>query len=199
MKTMTYEQLQQHCQQKGYAFFDEGDYNLNLIGVRSHDTHANTFNDRFYCAYRVNGQPVVMSFACTTDPGIYWRQHPMHVDGVAILVPGQYRNLWQLGMHKNQYTALVQLSEVPLYRDNNGDASLDQGGAIYRGFFGIHCHRASQKTQEDDVVNRWSAGCQVIANQREFELFIALCQLSADRYGNRFTYTLIEESDLWNR
>ena len=41
-----------------------------------------------------------------------------------------------------------------------------------------------------------SAGCQVFRSSKDFYEFMDTLDYSADMYGNSFTYTLIEESDL---
>lgn len=190
-------QLQTTMIAKGYAWFDNGDYNLNLVGIRTRDNRANTFNDRLAVAFRTVERPHLFVFDCTTDPGVYWREQPINLEGTAIVKPGQYRGLWQLGKHQGKYDALVQRGLVTVYRDNNKDAVLDM---LYmpeeRGHFGINCHRASAEGTSS-TVNRWSAGCQVLANPDDFALLMALCRKAAALYGNSFTYTLLDEGDLW--
>lgn len=194
MKRSLYEQLQAALMRKGYRFFDQGNYNLNLIGIRTADDSANTFNDQLAVAWRFDGVPHCLVFPATTDPGLYWREHLANVNGTAIVVPGQYRGLWQLGLHQGRYQALVQRGPVQVYRDNNRDQVLDQDAPIDAGLFGINCHRASD-SHESVQVDRWSAGCQVLANPRDFDLLIALCR-RGEHWGRSFTYTLIEEGDL---
>ncbi|WKD48339.1 hypothetical protein [Microbulbifer spongiae] len=195
MKQPNYAQLQTAIDRKGYRFFQQGDFNLNLIGIRSADTRANRFNDHLAVAWRFGGAPHCLVFAATTDPGSYWRQHPVQVNGTAILVPGQYAGLWQLGLHRGQYRALVQRAPARVYRDNNRDRVLDFDGSIEGGLFGINCHRASA-SHTSQQVDRWSAGCQVLANPLDFALLMALCERAAPHWGSQFTYTLLEASDL---
>ncbi|WP_299940399.1 hypothetical protein [uncultured Microbulbifer sp.] len=190
-----YGNLQTAMIRKGYQFFDDGDYNLNLIGIRTADNQSNFFNDHFAVAWRFDGVPHCLVFPATTDPGIFWRQNPMHIRGTAILVPGQYQRLWQLGMHRGQYHALVQLRPARVYRDNNRDSIIDIDAPIDDGLFGINCHRASG-THGSQRVDKWSAGCQVLANPFDFALLIALCDRAARAWGTTFTYTLLEEADL---
>lgn len=189
-------QLQAACQRKGFRFFDAGDYNLNLIGVRNtRDLHANTFNDRFCVAFRVDAQPVLFSFPCTTDPGIYYRQNPANVNGTAILPAGQHFGLWQLGKHQGKYDALVQRVPVTVIRDHNRDTALDLNAGTETGWFGINAHRATEQGTSTQV-DKWSAGCQVLANSEDFGVTIALAKKAAALWGNGFTYTLIEDTDL---
>ncbi|WP_444901697.1 hypothetical protein ACJJIG_21205 [Microbulbifer sp. SSSA007] len=190
-----YGKLQTAMISKGYRFFDEGDFNLNLIGIRTADNQSNSFNDHFAVAWRFDGVPHCLVFPATTDPGTFWRENPINTDGTAILVPGQYPGLWQLGLHRGQYRALVQRKPARVYRDNNRDSVIDMDAPIDDGLFGINCHRASG-TRESLRVDKWSAGCQVLANPFDFSLLIALCDRAAEQWGTTFTYTLLDEADL---
>ena len=192
---ITVEKLREACARLGYAFFENGDYNLNVIGIRTNDNKANTFNDFIVVAYNKYAQWQLKIYEATTDPGIYWRKHPMNRNGTAILVSGQHRGCYQLGMHQGKYQALVQSKKLPVYRDNNKDSIIDSDCPIDAGWHGINIHRASSKWQSKQV-NKWSAGCQVFANPNNFDYFIELCKKSTRLYGSRITYTLIEEKDL---
>ncbi|BFM20510.1 hypothetical protein [Gilvimarinus japonicus] len=191
-----YGQLMTAMIRAGHHFFEQGDYNLNLIGVRSRDAHSNAFNDALAVAYKINGRPVCHVFACTTDPGIYWREKPANVNGTAIVKPGQYPGLWTLGKHQGKYAALVQAENITVYRDNdgNGEINTDRNTAYTdTGLFGINCHKAGKQSRR---VDKWSAGCQVLANECDFNLLMALCEKSAQLWGDRFTYTLLTEDEL---
>lgn len=180
---------------KGYVVFSSPrGYDLNLFGVRTEDNDANAFNDILGVMYLQNGQWSIFTFPATTDPGVYWRRHPMNVAGTAILKPGQYRGSHQLGKHRGQYDALVQAGDVTVYRDANRDDALDVDGATQTGPFGINIHRASS-ADPSTTVGKWSAGCQVIADPLHFDFLMALARKSAGLYGDRFTYTLLSESD----
>lgn len=178
-----------------YPLF-KGDYNLNLIGIRSQDTDANTFNDVLVVLYQLDGKWVLHAFPLTTDPGLFYREKPINVDGTAVVVPGHYRSCWQIGAHQGKYKALVQRGPMSVYRDNNGDQSIDvDADTIQSGFFGINLHRANANTSSLQV-DRWSAGCQVMASPEDFDLVIALANKSAVTYGRRFSYTLLTEEQL---
>lgn len=178
-----------------YPFF-KGDYNLNLIGIRSSDKHANTFNDVLLVIYQVDQKTHVHQFPITTDPGVYYREKPINVDGTAILVPGHHRGCWQIGAHQGKYKALVQRGLMSVYRDNNSDKQLDKDeDSIQTGHFGINLHRAFENKYALQV-DRWSAGCQVLADSVDFDLVMALAAKSAAIYGPRFSYTLLTEDQL---
>lgn len=188
--------LRAACQRKDYAFFENHEFNLNIIGIRSRDMSTNTFNDLMTVSFKHNGQWVLFVFDCTTDPGQYWLENPMNVQGTAILVPGQYRGAYKLGLHKGKWPALVQNGRLPVYRDSNLDEVVDVvWPAIEYGYQGLNIHAAS-KTGRSIRVDKWSAGCQVLAEVSDHNFLIALCKKAAALYGDSFTYTLLEEADL---
>lgn len=178
-----------------------GDLNLNLIGIRNKDTKANTFNDRFCVLYQLKNKWQLKQFKCTTDPGTYYRENPLNVDGTAIVVPGQHRSLWTFGYHQGKYPALVQHQPVTVFRDNDKDSELDmdveKAVVTQTGYFGINCHRANAQ-RESTQVDKWSAGCQVFADPGEFNQLIELCRQSSNDWGSTFTYTLLTEKQLAN-
>lgn len=195
MKTSIAE-IQKVLTKKGYAFFDQNKpYNVNIIGIRSKNTVANSFDDTLCLVYRDESlSPQIFTFSVTTDPGLYWLKNPTNVNGTAILVPGQYKGSHQIGLHKGQYEALVQKAPVKVWRDANKDGKLDFSGPQHQGIFGINIHR-SNPVSESLTVEKWSAGCTVFQKVADFHFFMSICNKSKGLYGNSFTYTLLEESD----
>ena len=193
---MSKPQILHKCEDLGYKVFDgSSDYDLNLVGVRTADNHDNAFNDFFHVCYKVNGTWHHNQFKCTTDPGLYWRANPSRIAGTAILVPGQYRGCWQLGLHQGRYEALRQCAPVKVYRDGNRDHILDfHPHTIEEGIFGINIHRSNSR-RESTQVDKWSAGCQVLANPDDFAMLLELChkQISVHPTWTKFSYTLLEE------
>lgn len=189
--------LQQACERMGYAFFINGQYNLNLIGVRKDDTRSNEFKDDFYMIFRDNNDLFqCYCLKCSTTPGLYYRKHPMNPKGTAILKKGQYRGGWRIGLHHG-YRALVQAIPLPLWRDNDHDEIVDIGENLSMDMAGINIHRATNILGKTSTyVDKWSAGCQVIASYKDFEFLMSIVDKSAAKYGDRFTYTLFDESDL---
>lgn len=183
---------------RGYALFENpGGYDLNLVGVRSADPRSNRFDDFICVLYRLGDRWVHFAFPATTDPGTYYRQKPLNVEGTAVLQAGQYRGAYSLGSHKGK-PALIQKKPVTVWRDNNQDAEVDTGAGVgtQTGLFGINIHRAAQTTRPDAPVDRWSAGCQVVEDWQQFEFLLSACRHAAARFGDTFTYTLLDESDL---
>lgn len=189
-------EIQAILAKKGYTFFDPAKpYNLNIIGIRSKNVIANSFDDTLCLIFSDDSlTPQIFSFAATTDPGLFWLKNPLNVSGTAILVPGQYKGSHQIGLHKGQYEALVQKAAVKVWRDANKDGKLDFSGPQQEGIFGINIHR-SNPDSESQAVEKWSAGCTVFKKVADFKFFMGICNKSKSLYGNSFTYTLLEESD----
>ena len=183
---------------KGYSYFRNGDYNLNIIGIRSDQSRkvTNKFDDFLLVLYYVDKQLNIKVYNITTEPGRYYMQNLGNPKGTAILVPNQYKGCWSIGKHNGKYEALVQTKPVAVYRDANKDMVYDLSKAtIQSGLFGINIHR-SNPYGTSATVDNWNAGCQVFANGAEFSEFIILCNRQKARYGNSFTYTLLDEDDL---
>jgi hypothetical protein len=191
---ITLKKLQGALKRKDAPFFT-GELNLNLIGVRAADRHANTFNDVLCVVYDLDGKTVLDQYPITTDPGVYYRHNPINVLGTAVLKPGHYRRCWQIGAHRGQYMALVQRGPMTVYRDGNKDRKIDVDAPTETGYFGINLHRASVNGYTMGV-DKWSAGCQVFANAAHFDEVMALARRSVAKYGNVFSYTLLDEADL---
>jgi len=184
---------------KGYKWFENGDYNLNLVGIRNSETEnlvTNKFDDCVTVSYKVDGEWNFHCFKATTDPGTHWVENILNKDGVAILVPDQYRGSHTIGLHQGKYEALRQKKPVKVYRDKNKDDVYDLiEENIHEGIYGINIHRATAHG-ESKQVDKWSAGCQVLAKTADFNKLMELAKKSADKYGNSFTYTLIESKDI---
>jgi len=189
--------IQEVFERKGYAFFTNGDYNLNIVGVRSNVLEANKFDDTLMLFYKIKGEWQFKSFPITTDAGTYWLSNPLDIKGTAILVPNQYRGVYAIRKHLNKYYALCQTNGmVQTYRDNDKDKILDMDAkTITTGMYGINIHR-SNPNKESVSVDKWSAGCQVFKKFDDFDRFMEICYKSQELYGNKFTYTLITENDL---
>ena len=185
--TMKIEQLKATLAAKKYAFFEGGEYNLNIVGIRNSSTGnkvTNAFDDKLVVAYQVAGAWVVKEYPITTDNG----------GGTARLVCNQYRGSHAIGLHQGKYEALKQCGPVTVYRDFTKDG-IYQTDKTETGVFGINIHKAGvDSTRVDD----WSHGCQVFKRVADFNEFMLLAKKAAALHGNRFTYTLIESKDIVN-
>ena len=201
MNCPTRQQIKETLKAKSYKWFENGDYNLNIVGVRNSETLnevTNKFDDYITLSYKMGGEWQFHCFDCTTDPGKHWVENVMNESGVAILKPNQYRGSHKIGLHQGKYEALRQSKPVQVYRDNNLDECYDLNEEnVQEGIFGINIHRATKyEGRKSTQIDKWSAGCQVIAANDDFTLFMEVCNKAKDVWSNSFTYTLIESKDL---
>ena len=175
----------------GYPVFC-GQYDLNIIGIRKRSGKPDAFDDLICCAYRNTKEWRVHCWEATTDPGLYWLEHPANIKGTAILCPGHYSGIWEIDLHRQKYEALCQRAgPVKVWRDVDRDSELDTNGETDEGFFGINLHKAGRSSTRGD---RWSAGCQVVRNQSDFSTMMKLANLQISTTGcTTFSYTLLEE------
>lgn len=171
-----------------YVFFDNDSrpWNLNIIGLRRlPKTDWNIFDDTQLIVCRDDyGAWRFFSFPITTMPGTSILQNPVNSKGTAILKAGQYRGMWEKGLHKGEYPALVQKGPVTVLRYKDGKIVMEDAG-----YFGINCHKAGIHSLQ---VNGYSAGCQVHQLKVTYDCFIYFIDLAVKYWGNSFTYTLLE-------
>jgi hypothetical protein len=168
-------------------------YQLNIVGLRSKNTNANSFDDEIHVFYRTEKDDWnYHSYKATTDPGTFWLNNPSYSQGTAILAQGQYKDAYAIGLHRGKYEALRQVKPVTVIRDYNRDSLLDfNNGTQQTGVFGINIHRA-ESDGTTKYIDKYSAGCQVFQNAGDFIQFMDLCERHKSLYGNTFTYTLID-------
>ena len=190
---------------KNYKVYDTPsvDWNLNIVGIRSSNTDTKKFDDLLVIFHRFMGEWNATYYPITTDPGTHYLQtdKPLSPKGTAILMEGQYKSVYKIDMHKRgrkgAHKALCQsLGNVTVYRDNDRDGSLDiDRNTIETGMFWINIHRGPRNGQIDPDNTTFSAGCQVFADDRHFADFMQKCKYGKEAFGNKFTYTLLLESD----
>ncbi|MGZ4038062.1 MAG: hypothetical protein ACXVPQ_09570 [Bacteroidia bacterium] len=188
------EQLKNAMKKKGYPLMT-GEYELNIIGIRNNSAKPNSFDDTILVLFKDEyNDDVLLAFSCTTDPGLYWLEHPMVSEGCLIMKEGHYSNVYKIGLHKG-YKALQQVGKIHYVRDNNKDGILDfDKGKDYFGVFETNIHHAAMP-EGSAIVDKWSAGCQVI--NKGWNEFIELCEkarMITER--NLFSYTLLNVNDL---
>ena len=177
--------------------FENSAYNLNLFGIRSLDKSHETFNDLLGCAYKEsdNAEWRVAYWPATTDPGLYWLQNPMNIDGTSALVADkQYRGAYKLGKHQGKYEALVQSgAPVAVFRDNDRSKSHNYDpSTIVEGYFGINIHKAGKVSTQ---IGKWSAGCQVHSTESGFNDMMGLVKKQFEHHPSwsTVTYTLLKQ------
>jgi hypothetical protein len=198
----TKEQIQTAVKSKGYVWFTDPKgkgYDVNIIGIRNNspvvsDKVTNVFDDCITLTFK--DEKGVDQFYCwmaTTDPGKKGVQQFHNKNGVARLVPGQYRGVWSVDKHQGKYDALCQrLGNVTVFRDSNKDLMFEEI-RVDTGMFGINIHKAGK---DSTWVENWSEGCQVFKRVKDFDVFMSICKKAMKIWGNKFTYTLVESTDI---
>lgn len=201
------EQLLEAYKKNNYKFFLDSKFDCNLFGVRSSSRKAGEFDDIVGVFYKdYNDRDKVFCFKATTDPGVHWLHNPLSKDGTLIMLRGQYRGAYKLGIHgrtwaSGGYKALEQVKDMYYVRDNNKDETLDLSLSndpknIFKGVYKTNIHRAS-KWQKIPLIGKYSAGCQVIQSIDDFNTLIEICERQIEEgIGNSFTYTLFHEDEI---
>lgn len=156
------------CKKAGFPWHEVGFYNLNLLAVRSAVDDTNLFDDAIIISYLKPGQTArsiwaVEVFRCTTDPGRTYREHPLRPEGCAIVAPGHYHLSHKLGEHKGK-PALEQVGPLTGWRLQPNE-SLDRGAPTIElpASCKINVHGSVDDPPSNYPINRWSAGCMVVA------------------------------------
>ena len=201
----TREKIAEVMASKGYKYFTDDNnktYDVNIIGIRNDETQGrvtNAFDDIMTISYKnEDGEWQYHEFNCTTDPGTHWVENILNDRGVAILKPGQYRGSHKLRLHQGKYLALGQKKHMKIYRDANLDGQYDLiEESVKDELIGINIHRATSRAgNKSSRVDKWSAGCQVIADNDDWHQFLDICQTAREIHGNSFSYTLLNSNDI---
>lgn len=156
------------------------------------DDRVNVFNDlRVVFSIGSEGAPkIVALWDATTEPGIYWTQHPMNANGAARIAFNQYK-AWVVGTHlagtSSAHEALVQVEPVTVHRDLNRDYQRT-GDALDTGLFGINQHWGYDAPK--DNLGNTSAGCLVGRTKDGHREFMQLMK-SDPRYQANAAYRFI--------
>ena len=171
----------------------------NLVGIRSSNRQAGKFDDLFVSMTKSKSGWSFWTAEFTTDPGLHFlKNNLLNSEGCAILVPGQYRDVYKIDKHRGAYDALCQRNgEVKIYRDANRNDILDfSPNKIREGHFGINIHKDSSGGSSN-IVFRASAGCQVFRYVADFNRMMSEAKSeAAKKLGTTFTYTLLTEDDI---
>lgn len=177
----------------GFKIFEDGDYDLNIIGVRNViDPKDNQFDDLMIIAYREDGKWVTEEAQITTDPGRYWLTKEGYKPCAIMFHPQQARGAYRIRKHRGRYDALCQWRAVKFWRDGDKDEHAEYSGQVYKDIIGLNLHKSSSSPHGSLYVNKWSAGCQVFKYEKDFNRMMELAHQQIKSLGYRtFTYTLI--------
>lgn len=206
---ITFDKIKQVCEAKNYWFPKQSsNYDMFVFGVRSFNLNqtSDSFNDVLGIAYYVGTKSVLILCSGTTDPGKSELTNPSFIaaqqEGTAIVKEGQYRRAYKYGYHgigNWRHKALIQVAPITIYRDRNGDTTLDIGKEVKTttGLYGINIHGSTLwDNTELKEIGRYSAGCQVFNKANEYKQFMQTCEYQIKAgLGDTFSYTLFNEHD----
>ena len=188
--------LRRTCLHAGVGWRDRGDRDVNIVGVRSTAAKPNAFDDLIAACWREGGRWYAHGGVATTEPGVYWLQHPMRPEGCAVLALGLHVDCWELGLHRGQYPAFVQRGPMRVLRDADLDAVVDPPpDSGTSEITGINLHRA-REGGTSTAVDRWSAGCQVYASSIDLDIALDRGRIYVPIHGPRFDYRLLSEKQV---
>jgi hypothetical protein len=180
MKKYSVEELKKKFEELGYKW-----YPFMLIGIRSKENKPNVFDDLI----GVVENDKINWYTATTNPGTHWLKNLLNPKGAALLKHGQWVDSWKIGLHQGKYEALTQIKPITVYRDGDKDIIAEETKITDTGLFGINIHRANSSAISK-LIDKWSAGCQVLNNPKEFAELLSKCKSSGLK---TFTYTLLNE------
>lgn len=186
MKPITLETVLAEIEAKGYQMIDTA----HIIGFRTPRYQrkcCNKFVD--YIAVIVDGK-LYGPWKATTRPGLYYTVNPMNGKDTCSIYPSQYINCFQTGIYKT-YTAIRQIMPIKYYVDDNKDAYHDDSEKKTQiAMRCTHIHKAGRASL---LVDRWSAGCQVFANEADFNTFMKIVNKKGSGVNKDvYTYTLFD-------
>lgn len=128
-------------------------------------------------------------FICpgTTDPGVYWTiSSERNKKGTFHLLEGFHEKVWTFGKHKG-YDAFVNdwkaCKPTKGWRDANYNFTRDAKDVVVCDYFGVNFHRMHE-TLIAKVIGKYSAGCQVVQNPKDFQYILKQAQLSGVKVFN---------------
>ena len=181
---------------------------LNVVGIRdaSIAVPENYSDNIAYFWFDDNGDLQGKLAEATTTPGVQYLKNPLgdaaNKGGTAILVQGQYKDAYHIGLHRQKYEALTQKGTLKVIRDDDRNSILDYFGKTYdcsAANCGINIHHSTASYASQDTIGPDSAGCQVFRWIDDFNDMMAKARIHRGLYGNNFTYTLIDEREQLQR
>lgn len=199
----TRQQIETAVKSKNYVWFEDKSnkgYDVNIVGVRNNSPSVtnkvtNVFDDHLTISFKdEKGDWQFYCWSATTDPGKKGVQQFSNKKGVARLVPDQYRSVWSIDKHQGKYDALCQRNGyVKVWRDANKNLTFEDSVIESGNNFGINIHKAGN---DSTWVENWSEGCTVFKRVKDFDIFMSICKKAAKIHGNKFSYTLLESTDI---
>ncbi len=180
---------------KNYRIYDNPTGNhINLVGIRNSSSEPGHFDDLLCVLYLSDGIWNSFAFPASTDPGAFFRDSPLNVNGTVVMKPGQYRDAFKIGRPEG-YKALQQAGQITVFQDSNLDAEFDLSAAGEDQQSHSLSIQPASRGPASTQLDKWNSGNQVVQDPGQYAFLMSLCEKSADGYGNAFTYTLLEDID----
>ena len=217
MKTRSIDEIREVLKAKNYKFFEKGDFNLNLIAIREDDTFDNKFSDSLQMLYKENGVWKAPAFKFTTLAGTLGfggEKAPLTaadtgtgVDGVAIILEGQYPGVYEYVNTGYRYPFVEYLNQVGNFdylRDNNKDGLVSRNSTRQTGNFKTCFHAMSWINKngtysDSEFVNYigspYSQGCIGAPALTMFTGIMPIIRQSVKIWGKKFTPTILHAKD----
>lgn len=149
--------------EKIFSIFDRMNYSvpeyMNIAIRDETNLESDTINDKVGF---IKGNEISLAPG-TTDPGLYWMEHPMNKDGCAHIVSGiLYTSAHRIGLHGKrgsgyEHEAFVQCGEITVARSKTLSDYKAGKYQLYTGTnFMTNIHAMIGKPQK---IGRNSAGC----------------------------------------
>ena len=173
----------------------EKPFDVTLFAIRTNDNASNKFNDWIGGSFFTeNGGINSIIMPGTTDAGLYYREHPMQIDGTAIIQHGvQHRGAYTYmlkGGHRGQ-EAFRQTGTMAYWRDANRDEYLDFDGEVKHDIYNTNIHDMGTLGNN---VGKWSAGCMG-AVEENMDLLYDMANIQIDHdNGNKFSLAVLHEN-----
>lgn len=170
-------------------------YDCTLGWIRTVDNKSGKFNDWIFMSHpTVSGGINSIIIPGTVDAGLYYRKHPMNIDGTAIIQHGkQFRGAFtymEKGGHNGQ-EAFRQTGPLDYWRDINRDEYLDFVNPQEGEVFNTNGHDMGTLGNN---VGKWSAGCWG-AVQENMDLLYSMAKIQkAHGLGNKFSLATLHEN-----
>jgi hypothetical protein len=194
---------------KGYEFYEE-EGKLNLIAVRMSDSFDNKFSDKLFAIQKTKNGNTFLEIPWNAKASVYGHggvKDPLTkletkspADGVAVIVEGQYKDVYQfVNSYKDflNYPHLEQVKAMNYYRDNDKDMTIDRE-TIYKDDYDTHLHIMSNPGYKMDNLGiggmAWSQGCHGAA-EPEFKKLLPLFETHTKYKHGNIGYTLLHKND----
>lgn len=198
---LSYQKVQQVYNQKGFKFFDNGVFNVNLFFIREDNVFENTLSDTMgICYLDDNNRQQVLTTPATTKAGVspmvFNKALTPNAEGIAVVKPGYYPSTWQFTdsyVGWLAYPYFQQVKPITVMRDGVDDGVIHDS-VEDTGLFGINIHRMGNVGIINSILGNWSEGCMG-TYEPYLKTYLPIIREAVKRYGNLFSVAVFEKAD----